>query len=890
MDHPLNAFICSIFLQNAAATQVDGRRKTVAFPEIDAPRTLGCDIATMKMRTWMAALLLGCAGMTVEAQAPATDVNVADVLGHNLGDKFTRHHKVVDVMTHLAEARPHWQLEHYGTTTEGRPLLGLIMSSEENMANLGALREANRRRVAEGVDSGDRVVWVYLSYNVHGNEAVCTEAAMATAEALATTHSHLLERAVVVMDPCVNPDGRDRYVHFQDQSTSPRPNADPYAWEHDEPWPGGRPNHYLFDMNRDLAWQTQRETQARTAFYQAWMPQVHVDFHEQGVNSPYYFAPAAEPYHKIVSPWQRECQGHIGRNNAKYFDQRGALYFTREVFDLLYPAYGDTWPMFRGAVGMTYEQGGSGRAGRAVKTAVGDTLTLAYRIQNHTESGLSTVEASAAHADRMLKEFAAYHRRNAQEPWGDFASYVIPRSNDPAKVTWLTDLMNANGIECHTATKATKTSGLDYRTMATTKVYVQPGDLVLDAHQPMSSLLQVLMDPNPELSDSLTYDITTWALPYVYGLEAYALPTRLTSLEPWSCEPTDGMPALEVQEAPAYAYLVSYHTDAGTPALAAMLKHGLTVRVAKRPIDVGGVVHPRGTLVVTRRNNEAHWDGIEGHLSDWTQRPGMEVTRLESGMVDGGPDLGAYDVRPIDAPHVSVVMGDEVSSLSFGEVWHLFEEVWEYPMTAVRGLDAVHWESTDVVVLPRGWYSAGDDMKGQIADWVRDGGRLIALDGACNLGLNEWGLTRFDDDADKQIRADERDAHDASDRYAPYALSDRNGIQSDIPGAVYEIQLDPTHPLAYGYGDRYWSIKTSGRRYAHLADGHNVGIVAGAAAPVSGFAGHRANAQLRESLSFGVHDMGRGHVIYLADNVLFRAFWKDGHKFFANAVFFSAAM
>ena len=271
----------------------------------------------MKMRTWMAALLLGCAGMTVEAQAPATDVNVADVLGHNLGDKFTRHHKVVDVMTHLAEARSHWQLEHYGTTTEGRPLLGLIMSSEENMANLGALREANRRRVAEGVDSGDRVVWVYLSYNVHGNEAVCTEAAMATAEALATTHSHLLERAVVVMDPCVNPDGRDRYVHFQDQSTSPRPNADPYAWEHDEPWPGGRPNHYLFDMNRDLAWQTQRETQARTAFYQAWMPQVHVDFHEQGVNSPYYFAPAAEPYHKIVSPWQRECQGHIGRNNAK---------------------------------------------------------------------------------------------------------------------------------------------------------------------------------------------------------------------------------------------------------------------------------------------------------------------------------------------------------------------------------------------------------------------------------------------------------------------------------------------------------------------------------------------------------------------------------------------
>ena len=396
---------------------------------------------------------------------------------------------------------------------------------------------------------------------------------------------------------------------------------------------------------------------------------------------------------------------------------------------------------------------------------------------------------------------------------GDFAAYVIPQSNDPAKLTWLTDLMKANGIACHTATKATKTSGLDYRTLTTTKVSVQPGDLVLDAHQPMSSLLQVLMDPNPELSDSLTYDITTWALPYIYGLEAYALPAALTSLAPWSAESVmKAQPALDVQETPAYAYLVSYQTDAGTPALAAMLKQGFTVRVAKRPIEVGDKVHPRGTLVITRRNNEAQWNGIESLLNTWTQRPGLDITRLESGMVDGGPDLGAYDVRPLDAPHVSVVMGDEVSSLSFGEVWHLFEEVWAYPMTAVRGLDGVQWESTDVVVLPRGWYRAGDDMKSQIADWVRNGGRLIALDGACNLGLDEWGLTRYDDAEDKEARADERDAHDAADRYAPYALSERNGIQSDIPGAVYEIQLDPTHPLAYGFGDRYWSIKTSARR------------------------------------------------------------------------------
>ena len=822
------------------------------------------------------------------SQAAFAQTSPSAFIGHDLGDAFTRHHLVVDYVEHMADEVPHWQLTEYGTTSEGRPLLGLVMSSPENMVHLDELKADNMRRVNEGVDSGDRVVWVYLSYNVHGNEAVCTEAAMATIEALATTHAGLLERTVVVMDPCVNPDGRDRYVHFQDQSNGPRPNADPQAWEHDEPWPGGRPNHYLFDMNRDLAWQTQRETQARTAFYRSWQPQVHVDFHEQGVNSPYYFAPAAEPYHKIITPWQRECQGHIGANNAKYFDQRGALYFTREVFDLLYPSYGDTWPMFQGAVGMTYEQGGSGRAGRAVQTSVGDTLTLTYRIQNHTESGLSTIESAGQHADRMLKEFSAFHRRNLEEPWGEYSGYVVSASNDPAKLTWLTDLLDANGLTYGMASSGAKSTGLDYTDMRTKKFSVREGDLVIDARQPQSGLLQVFMDPNPELSDSLTYDITTWALPYAYGLEAYALTGSVPATQPWSM---NTWTADLGGEGPAYAYVLDYKTDLGTPVLAALLRDGVTARVAKRPIVANGTTYPRGSVVITRRNNEALWDGMGQRLTKLTSdMPGMTVGRLESGMVDAGPDLGAYDVAHIAAPRVAVVMGDDVSSLSFGEVWYTFEEHWNYPMTAVRGMDYLDWDAYDVVVLPRGWYSVDDGDKDQIADWVRNGGRLVAIGAACNLGIESWGLSRYSDEEDKAERRDERDAHAKADRYAPYALSQRNGIRSDIPGAVYKVDLDATHPLAYGYGDHYWSIKTSSSRYAHMDGGHNVGVLHGNPEPISGFAGSRANDRLRESLSMGVHDMGRGHVIYLADNVLFRAFWKNGHKFFANAIFFSSAM
>jgi len=548
--------------------------------------------------------------------------------------------------------------------------------------------------------------------------------------------------------------------------------------------------------------------------------------------------------------------------------------------------------MFQGAVGMTYEQGGSGRAGRAVETAVGDTLTLAYRIQNHTESGLSTVESAGMHVDRMLKEFAAYHRRNLESPWGDYGGYVVKATNGPERLKWMTDLLDANGIAYSRAAATTTTRGLDYATLATGSVSVAPGDLVVDARQAQSGLLQVLMDPNPELSDSLTYDITTWALPYAYGLEAYALTGKVPSTEPWAVEPA---PFVDAAENPAYAYVLDYATDLGTPALARLLREGVVVRVAKRPLVANGTSHPRGALVVTRRNNETHWYRMADLLAEACEGiPGVKVSRLESGLVSEGPDLGADDVAHIPAPKVAVVMGDEVSSLSFGEVWHHFEEVWHYPVSAVRGLDGLlrghTLDAYDVLVLPRGWYDLGDEGSATLSDWVRAGGQLVLLDGACNLGLDRWGLDRYDGEADKAERRDERDAHNAADRYAPYALSERRGISRDIPGAVYGVDLDPTHPLAYGYGNRYWSIKTSGQRYAHLDGSHNVGVIHGATSPVSGFAGARANQQLRESLSFGVHDLGRGHVVYLADNVLFRAFWKDGHKLFANAVFFGAAM
>jgi hypothetical protein len=301
----------------------------------------------------------------------------SEFLGYEIGARFTRHHKVVAYFKYVSTALKNVKLEKYGETNEHRPLYVTYISSQENIINLENIRKENLSQtgiIAGNTTNKKAIVW--LSYNVHGNEASSTEAAMLTLYELVTNKKAWLENTVVILDPCINPDGRDRYVNWFNQVKSAPYNVDQNAKEHAEPWPGGRPNHYLFDLNRDWAWVTQVESQKRIEIYNKWMPHIHVDFHEQGINNPYYFAPAAEPFHEIITDWQRDFQTQIGKNHARYFDKEGWLYFTKESFDLLYPSYGDTYPTYMGAIGMTYEQAGHGRAGLGIQTDAGEILTL----------------------------------------------------------------------------------------------------------------------------------------------------------------------------------------------------------------------------------------------------------------------------------------------------------------------------------------------------------------------------------------------------------------------------------------------------------------------------------------------------------------------------------
>lgn len=836
------------------------------------------------MKALFSILLLACAHLTWAQNVKSPE----DFLGYELGDRFSRHHQVVDYFEYVAEQLPNVTLTQYGETYEHRPLLYATLSSAKNMARLDEIKLNNLKRaqLEEGTPSEDPTAIVWLGYNIHGNEASSTEAAMKTIYELVTSErgKKWLENTVVIIDPCINPDGRDRYVNFYNRYGAKDFNPNGDAVEHHEPWPGGRPNHYLFDLNRDWAWQTQQESQQRSKAYHQWMPHVHVDFHEQEVNSPYYFAPAAEPFHEVITDWQREFQTAIGKNHAKYFDKEGWLYFTKERFDLLYPSYGDTYPTYNGAIGMTYEQAGHGYAGLGIITEYGDTLTLKDRIAHHYTTGLSTVEVASANAGQLTREFTSYFQKSAANPNSLYKTYVIKyHENDHDKIDKLTRLLDQQHITYGSTTGGKSFKGFSYNSNNTASVQLEKRDLIISAYQARSKLLTSLFEPVTKLTDTLTYDITAWSLPYAYGLDAYALTDKVNVNKTYDRGNTE---VIEPTQTP-YAYICDYHSLEDVKWLSELLKKGVNARVAHKNFTIDNHTFKRGAIVVTRRTNEKLGKKFDELIEQYTKKFNRKITPVYTGFSSRGVDLGSGEIGRIKIPKIAVLSGDQTSSLSFGEIWHFFERQIDYPVTAV-GTDyfkRIDLDDYNVLVVPNGWYSLFDESTlGRINSWVSDGGKLIAIGYALNAFKDQKGFGLKEYVSEEAKKNNEKSPTEAN-MLLDYEKRERDHLSSSIFGAIFKVQVDNSHPLAYGYDDEYFTLKTTSSRYAFLENGGNVGIIKGNAQPISGFAGYRAENKLEDSLVFGVEKKGDGEIIYMVDNPLFRAFWENGKLFFANAVF-----
>lgn len=807
----------------------------------------------------------------------------SEYLGYELGDQFTRHHQVVDYFKHLSNQSDKVSFVQYGQTYEKRPLYLAYVSSQENLSQLETIREDNLRRA--GMMEGEittEVEIIWLSYNVHGNESVSTEASMSTIYELVRNggRSDWLQNTVIIIDPCVNPDGRARYVNFYWEHANSPYNPDPNSWEHHESWPGGRANHYLFDLNRDWAWQTQVESQQRIQVYNKWLPHVHVDFHEMGVNAPYYFAPGAEPMHELISDWQRDFQTQIGKNHSKYFDKNNWFYFTKQEYDLLYPSYGDTYPTYNGSIGMTYEQGGSGRAGLGIIKQEEDTLTLKDRIAHHFTTGLSTIEIASLNRPKLLSEFEQFFKTPAKSV---YKTYVL-KGGDLTKIRDLTAWLDIQGIQYGTTNYGKSLSGYHYGSGSQKTFNISANDLIINMHQPKSVLASVLFEPKTKLSDSLTYDITSWAIPYAYGLEAYATKEDIRPTKQF----TKGR--FEPQTLPtAYGYIFTWENLNDAKLLAALLREKIKVRYVTKPVTIDSKTFNRGSIIVAGGDNPNDYQEI---LESLSQAHEKVVYPIISGFVMDGPDIGSSDIKYLESPKIALIGGEGTSSLDFGATWHFMEQNLGSPLVTLSTAYFSHVDLRlyDVLIMPHGWYAEFDDksMK-KIERWVADGGRLIAMQGAIDklLKAEIGGISKYNSDFEKSV-------HEAIDKdiaeeiqTVPYGDLDRYEIRGFVAGAVFKVAMDNTHPLAYGYQKDYYSLRTSNsNRYGYLDRG-NVGVIKSANDHLSGFAGETVLKKVDKSLVFGVEELGRGSIIYIVDNPLFRSFWYDGKLLFANALFFA---
>ncbi|MBL7806800.1 MAG: zinc carboxypeptidase, partial [Saprospiraceae bacterium] len=773
------------------------------------------------------------------------------------------------------------RLEKYGKTNEGRPLQIAIFASAENMMRLEQIRLNNLRMagMADGnPDMSNPVAIVWLSMSVHGNEPSGSECSMDLAYQLATQKDpkiqEWMKNTVVILDPSLNPDGYDRYTHWQLMASNTIRNPDPESREHREPWPGGRPNHYYFDLNRDWAWATQVETQQRLKVYHRWLPHVHPDVHEQGINDPYYFAPAAEPMHELITPWQRDFQAEIGENNARHFDNHNWFYFTKEVFDLFYPSYGDTYPTFNGAIGMTYEQAGGPRGGRAVETANGDTLTLADRMAHHLTTSLSTIEVSSKSAKLLVENFREYYKRTSSQPQGLYKAFIIRENNDPNKVNTLCQLLDQHQIRYgRVGTGLSGVKAFDYISGKEISASINPNDLVISAFQPHSVMVQALFEPEAKLADSMTYDITAWSLIFAHGLDAYALKERLEPKKTYEAY----RPQKDLATATPYAWCIHRKSLAEAKFVTELLGRGVRVRTATEGFTLAEQQYEAGAFTISKADNR-NFPQLEQWVNQAAERYNVRLFPVFSGFSAKGKDLGSDAFHLIKQPKVAMVYGDDVDDNSFGHTWHFFETDLKQSITMLE-LDRLHrinLSQYSAIIFPNGQYNLEENTLLVLNKWMEKGGRIIAFEG---------GIKAFADKEGFDLKSKEAPKKDSSMIHRPYSVRQRDGLSDGLPGAIVKCAVDNTHPLAYGMPKYYHSLKTMSEAFS-MPERADAPIYLEDNFQSYGFIGSRFKPQLKKTPVVLVQKIGAGEVVLFIDNPLFRGFWEQGKMLVTNALLY----
>jgi hypothetical protein len=792
----------------------------------------------------------------------------------------------------------------------------LTISSPENLARLDELLERHRALSEGDGGAGSRPgaaagpvgaggvsaasdadaalagqpVFVYLGYSIHGNEPSGANASMLVAYHLAAGRGaeveDLLADAVVLLDPALNPDGLGRFAHWANMYRGEQPVADPDHREHVEPWPGGRTNHYWFDLNRDWLLLQHPESRNRVAAFQRYRPNVLADFHEMGTSSTFFFQPGVPSrQNPLTPPRNLELTREIARFHAEALDAAGSLYYTEETFDDFYFGKGSTYPDIQGGVGILFEQA-SARGHLQEKGPGEGLLSFPFAIRNQLLASLSTLRAAVAKRDDLLAYQRSFYREAVAEAGaGPLRAYVVGDRGDPARLHELVGVLRAHGIRVHRLAGTLGRDGVSYG---------PANAVVVPAAQRQARLLRALFERRTEFPDRTFYDVSAWTLPLAFGLPwaelgRDAFRSDLVGEEIAAAPGGAGVPAGRMAEAASPVAWAFEWTGFHAPrALYRLLREGVRARVATRPFEAPGAGGRRafgyGTVVVPLGLQPERAEEIRELLATAAREDGLVVHALASGLTGGGMDLGSPSLAPLARPVPLVLVGAGVASYAAGEVWHHLDHRLgiEVALADRSYLDRLDLARYSHVVLADGrWDDLSDEQAEALGEWVRRGGTLVALQGAAVwaegalLGIEaEEGAGEDDDEPKIEPR--------------PYAEFRRDVALPLIAGTIFEARVDPTHPLAYGFPaaplavfrDSALTLTPSENPYDTPVRYTERPLLAGYVSPenLERLAGTPAVIATR---------LGQGTVVRMIDDPVFRGFWLGTAKLLSNAIFFA---
>ena len=840
------------------------------------------------------------------------------VVGHAPGAAISTPDDIGRYLEALAKAAPdRTRLVKYATSWEGRPLHYLIVGSRERIARLDDIKRG-MQALASGAADADRLiaelpVVVWLIHGVHGNEISSSDAALAEAYHLLAARGNAdadttLREALVIIDPMQNPDGRQRFVTQNLLGRAVEPDPNPQSAEHDEPWPGGRVNHYLFDMNRDYFALSQRETQGRARVMLDWYPQVVVDLHEMGGNSSYYFAPPADPINPLMTESQRKSLELFGRANAAEFDKRGFAYFVREVYDAFYPGYGDSWPAFHGAIAMTFEQASA--RGLAFKRDDGTVLTYKQGVTHHFTAAITTALTAARNREKLLREYLEYRRGAIALGQKGTREYLLPPGNDPSRAAKLARLLAAQGIQVRRAEEP-----FQYGSQP-----MPAGTFIVPLAQPAGRLARNLLDPDIKMDDAFLkeqdrrrkarlpdqiYDVTAWSLPLMFDVDLVAS-DRASTVKTREVR-GDDEPAVTIAAPPAgtIGFLMPWGSGAAATVTAA-LRAGIKVQTADDVFTHAGRKYAIGTAFVRFSENP---DGTPARLQQIAQRHGAELVPIAQTWTEEGISLGSGRTARLREPRVLLAWDAPVSTLSAGFARYVLEQRFGQRVTAMRTATLQNYDMKDydVLVLPSASYSFSDDALRRLKDWIRNGGTLITIAEASRWAARDRvGLVA----TDTLLRdgSPERDAPEGGaappagasgakpDLSKPFdfekAIQPERERPENLAGAMLRVTLNPYHWLTAGLDGEIQSVYEGARVFAPLKldSGVNVGTYAAADKLVAAGLVWQEAQPLLAGRSFLMHQpTGRGHVIAFAEEPNYRAYAEATQLLFINAVLLGIA-